>query len=154
MASGTARGAGRTGGGTPKPVDGAPESEPETGPSTPSGASTSSPSKAEAPQATEAQETPKPADPPNAERRTPLRRLGERVSVSGVTRALSEGYPSRSVALIQGALSGAGYDPGTFDGRGGPRTGAALRAFAADRSIELTGPDALAEVLDALGFDI
>lgn len=143
----TTRATGRSGGGTPKQVEGAPTSEPEVGPSTPSGSSSAN---AEPPAA------PAPPEQPDPEQPAPpaAPRLNERVSVFDIGRALAEGYACRAVAMVQGALSGLGYDPGPFDGLGRSRTRSALQAFAADRQIELTDLGSLAEALDALGFDV
>lgn len=148
-------------GGTPRSTSSRPKGgAPEVGPSTPSGVSkppaqeidltVHETSKIELREPVPAQ-TALPEESPAPEQ---LPRLGERVSVNGVWRAVNEGYASRAVALVQGALSGAGYDPGPYDGVGGRRTRAALTAFATDRGTELTDMDSLTEALDALGFDI
>lgn len=152
-------------GGTPRSTSSrAKNVEPETGPETPSGTPPPSVTEVEL----MAHETPKielkkAAPPKQSEETAPpeqsqtparLPRLNERISVSGVWRAVNERYPSRAVALVQGALAGSGHDPGPFDGIGGQRTRAALAAFAAEHGTELTDMDSLAEALDALGFDI
>jgi hypothetical protein len=150
------------GSGTPRSTSSrAKNVEPETGPETPSGISP--------PPVTEVEltvrETPKieleksaspseaaPSEQPPVPERLP--RLNERISVNSVWRAMSERYASRAVALVQGALVGAGYDSGPYDGIGGQRTRTALTAFALDHDTVLTDMDSLAEALDALGFDV
>lgn len=149
-------------GGTPRSASSRAKSgEPQAAPTTPSGVS-SRPAQeieltlAESPRlevedpASSGEATP-PEQLPAPEK---LPRLNERLSVIHVRNAINDGYSSRAVAMIQGALSGAGHDPGPYDGVGGQRTRAALSEFAAGRGVELTDMDSLAEALDALGFDV
>lgn len=149
MAGTTRATSGRSGGGNPKPVEGAPASEPDAGPATASGVSSANPTPPVPPAPPTQPEQP---EQPSTPERAP--RLGERLGVFDVGRALVEGYACRAVAMVQGALSGLGYDPGPFDGLGLSRTRSALEAFARDREIELTDLVSLAEALDALGFDV
>ena len=45
--------------------------------------------------------------------------------------------PAETTVIVQVGLRALGYDPGTIDGLGGPRTRAALRAYAQDRGVAL-----------------
>lgn len=141
------------------------ETEPESGPATPSGVSSRPVAEVElsvrkapklevedaAPSEQSVQDPPKPEEPREPEK---LPRLNERLSPIHVFNAFNDGYPSHAVAFIQGALSGAGHDPGPYDGVGGQRTRGALAEFASSRGLKLEDLDSLAEVLDALGFDV
>jgi peptidoglycan hydrolase-like protein with peptidoglycan-binding domain len=137
------------------------EPEPRVAPTTPSGVSPRPVTEIEltvvdAPKL-ELQEDATPDDSASPEQGpTPERlpRLNERLSPINIMNSINDGYPSRAVAFIQGALAGTGHDPGPFDGVGGQKTRNALTEFAATRGLELNDLDSLARVLDELGFDV
>jgi hypothetical protein len=147
-------------GGTPRSAPSrAKTPEPEAAPTTPSGVSPRPVEEIELTvletpslEVEEAPPPPLPPEQPPAPEKLP--RLNERLSTIHIHNAVNDGYPSHAIALVQGALTGAGHDPGPYDGVGGRRTRAALAEFAAARGIELTDLDSLAETLDALGFDV
>lgn len=136
------------------------EPEPESAPTTPSGVSPRPVEEVEltvveAPKIEFREDAPEnpdgPPEPTGSER---LPRLNERLSPINIRNAINDGYPSHAVAMIQGALSGAGHEPGPYDGVGGERTREALAEFASSRGLELTDVNSLALVLDELGFDV
>lgn len=55
-----------------------------------------------------------------------------------LARAENEGY-TMTVLEIQNSLAILGYDPGPLDGRDGPKTRAAVKAFQADRGLTVDG---------------
>jgi peptidoglycan hydrolase-like protein with peptidoglycan-binding domain len=64
---------------------------------------------------------------------------------------LGRGDTGPAVAALQRRLAGAGFDPGPRDGRFGPRTAAALRAYQEKNGLEVTGRTDLETATALLG---
>ncbi len=85
--------------------------------------------------------------------------VGQLAGIARVGAASPPAAPTHEVALVQLSLRVLGYDPGLIDGLSGPRTVAALAAFARDRQMVLNQATAdlvitllTVEVLEALRY--